>query len=83
MLFNTKIKELTVIVEMCFQRLSGVIGYIDSEYDSVNNITINSLMFLRYKTSKINYFVKMWFQRLSGVIDVHRFRIFDSTCPQI
>ena len=33
-----KIKELIVFVEMCFQRLSGVIRYIDSEYVSVNNI---------------------------------------------
>ena len=33
-----KIKELIVFVEMCFQMLSWVIGYIDSEYDSVNNI---------------------------------------------
>ena len=35
-----KIKELIVFVEMRFQLLSGVIGYIDSEYDSVNNIQL-------------------------------------------
>ena len=33
-----KIKELIVFVEMYFQRLSWVIGYIDCEYESVNNI---------------------------------------------
>ena len=52
---------------MRFQLLSVVIGYIDSEYESVNNIQL-FLMLFRTKSKQINTFVKMWFQRLSGVI---------------
>ena len=33
-----KVNKLMVLLEMYFQRLFVVIGYIDSEYDSVNNI---------------------------------------------
>ena len=33
-----KVNKLILFVEMCFQRLSREIEYIDSEYESVNNI---------------------------------------------
>ena len=40
MLFTKKSKQINTFVKMWFQRLSEEIGYIDSEYDSINNIQL-------------------------------------------
>ena len=40
MLFTKKSKQINTFVKMWFQRLSGEIGYIDSEYDCDNNIKL-------------------------------------------
>ena len=52
---------------MWFQRLSGVIRYIDSEYE-VLTIYSKFWMLFNIKNLRIKVFVEMCFQRLSGVI---------------
>ena len=67
MLFNIKnLRNNSILLEMWFQRLSVVIGYIDFIYDSLT-IYINFGCCLILKIELI-VFVEMCFQRLSGII---------------
>ena len=53
---------------MWFQRLSDVIGYIDSEYHIVPKILVNYCYCLQQKVNKLIVLLEMCFQRSSGVI---------------